>query len=126
MSAANSSIQATETSRARKDCAQTVPENAWRLEPHVCRSCFGRVASQRCGSPGERFYQCTNCGIEGYGQKPDVVCSCGLKLRKHKGDGRSASTFADAGVRCHENHKRSPEFPSRYVASYAGAQAGDV
>ena len=31
--------------------------------------------------------------------------------------------LVDAGIRCHENRSRSPEFPAVYVASYAGAQA---
>lgn len=97
--------------------------SSWRLEPHVCRVCFSRISSRKHGDA--RLYQCTNCGLEGIGHKPSVVCSCGLKIRKSKGDGRTAATFADAGVRCHENKAISPEFPSLYVCSYAGAQEVD-
>lgn len=92
------------------------------LEDHVCRSCFGRIASEP-HAPGERRYFCTNCGLEGVGSKPAVVCSCGMKLRKLKGDGRTAVALVDAGVRCHPNKRQSPEFPALFVASYGGAQA---
>lgn len=92
------------------------------LEPHVCRSCFGRVASEP-HQAGERRYFCTNCGLEAIGQKPSVICSCGMKLRKVRGDGRTSVALVDAGLRCHENKRVSPEFPALYVASYGGAQA---
>lgn len=93
----------------------------WRLEPHVCRVCFGRVASRK--TDAGRLYQCTNCGAEAHGHRADVVCACGMKLRKHRCDGRSSVTLVDAGIRCHENLRRSPEFPSQYTASFGGAQA---
>ena len=126
--AANSVIQATESSPARKSCAHETQvvgaqDNSWRLEPHVCRSCFSRIASKRADKPGERIFECTNCGLSGQGQKASVVCSCGIKLRKHRGDGRSGEVLADAGIRCHENQKRTPEFPSLYACSFGGAQA---
>ncbi len=92
------------------------------LEPHVCRSCFGRIASEP-DQGGERRYFCTSCGLEAIGSKPSVVCSCGIKLRKAKGDGRTSVTLVDAGVRCHPNKQVSPEFPALFVASYGGAQA---
>lgn len=94
-----------------------------RLESHVCRSCFGRIASFPAADGDARVYQCTNCGLEAEGHKPGVVCACGTKLRKRKGDGRSAETLVDAGLRCHPNRRISPEFPSLYVCSYGGAQA---
>lgn len=128
--AENFSERATDNSRARKEGAQKPVEpiscaqdNLWSLEPHVCRSCFGRIASQRTSTPGQRLYQCTNCGVEGVGHKAGVVCGCGIKLRKHRGDGRSADTLVDAGVRCHANRRKSPEFTSLYVCSHGGAQA---
>jgi hypothetical protein len=127
--AANFDKQTTEASPARKDCAQqsgtqvVSAQDAWRLEPHVCRSCFSRIASQRTDKPGERRFECTNCGLSAVGHKASVVCSCGIKLRKHRGDGRSGEVLADAGIRCHENQKRSPEFPSLYACSFGGAQA---
>lgn len=80
-----------------------------RLEPHVCRVCFGRVASRALGD--RRVYVCTNCGLEGVGGKPSAICACGIKVRKN-----------DAGIRCHANKVRSPEFPALFVASYGGAQ----
>ena len=87
---------------------------AWRLEPHVCRHCFGRLAST--GAPGgARRYQCTNCGAEAVGLTPDVLCSCGLKLRSHGPGGG----LVDAGLRCQPNPSPSPEFPSLFVAAEA-------
>lgn len=88
----------------------------WRLEPHVCRSCFSRVASRELDEDGKRLYQCTNCGLEAEGHKPSALCACGAKIRKGKG------ASVSAGLQCHENKARSPEFPARYVASFAGAQ----
>lgn len=96
------------------------------LESHVCRSCFGRVASEiHCKETGERRFFCTNCGLEAIGHKPSAVCSCGLKVRKARGDGRSSTVLVDAGLRCHPNRRRSPEFPSLYTASFGGAQGGE-
>lgn len=103
---------------------ETQSENGsgWRLEPHCCRACFGRVASFKT-SDGVRMFMCTNCGLSEAGLKPSVVCACGLKLRKVKGDGRSSVVMVDAGIRCHENLARTPEFPALYVCSYGGAQS---
>lgn len=95
-------------------------ESAWKLEPHCCRLCFGRVASRR--DDDERIYQCTNCGTQAVGMKPAAICACGIKIKKSRGDGRSSMVLVDAGIRCHENKSKSPEFPSLYVASYGGAQ----
>lgn len=107
--------------RARaRDCSKI---SGMRLEPHVCRVCFGRIASFPAADGDGRTYQCTNCGLEAQGHKASVVCACGIKLHKRKGDGRSAATLQDAGVRCHENRRVSPEFPALYVASFGGAQA---
>lgn len=107
--------------KSRARASQVEQDSSWRLEPHCCRVCFGRIASRKSGNG--RTYQCTNCGLEAAGHKPSVVCACGLKLRKRKGDGRSAETMADAGIRCHPNKRISPEFPSLYTASFGGAQA---
>lgn len=93
----------------------SAPAELWRLEPHCCRSCFSRIASRP--SENGRLYQCTNCGLEAEGHKPSVLCACGTKLRKGKG-----ATYVDAGIRCHENKAKSPEFPAVYVSSYGGAQ----
>lgn len=94
-------------------------EYIWRLEPHVCRHCFARIASAK--TEHGRLYRCTNCGLEGEGGKPGVVCACGIKLRKARADGRSGEAMIDAGVRCHPNPDPSPSNPSLYVASYAVA-----
>lgn len=95
-----------------------------RLEPHVCRVCFGRIASEvSCEETGERRFFCSCCGLEATGHKPAVVCACGIKLRKSKGDGRTSAVLVDAGIRCRENLAKSPDFPALFVASYAGAQA---
>lgn len=95
-----------------------------RLEPHVCRACFGRIASEiSCEETGARRYFCACCGLDAVGHKASAVCACGLKLRKARGDGRSSAVLVDAGIRCHENLARTPEFPALFVASYAGAQA---
>lgn len=90
----------------------------WRLEPHVCRACFGRLVSRPAddADEGQRLYHCSNCGLEAEGHKPSALCACGTKLRKGKGQ------FVDAGLRCHENSAKSPEFPAEIVASYGGAQ----
>ena len=89
----------------------------WRLEPHVCRSCFGRIVSKSIDDDGDRRqYVCTNCGLQAEGAKASALCACGMKLKKKSG------VHADAGLRCHENHARSIEFPAMYVASYGGAQ----
>ena len=90
----------------------------WRLEPHVCRHCFGRIASKALDDEDDkRLYQCTHCGLEVEGHKASVLCACGTKIRKGK------TSMVDAGLRCHLNAARSPEFPALYVASFAGAQS---
>lgn len=89
----------------------------WRLEPHVCRACFGRVASRELDDEGmAREYVCTNCGLSAEGARVSVICACGTKLKSGK------SAQKDAGLRCHENRARSPEFPALYAASFNGAQ----
>lgn len=82
----------------------------WRLECHVCRICFGRVARRKTFE-GKTLYRCTNCGVEREGREPAVICSCGIKLK----------TKIDAGIRCVVNEQRSPESPSEIVARQATA-----
>lgn len=99
-------------------------QHCWSLEPHVCRACFGRIASRPADGDEDshsRVYQCTNCGLEAEGAKASVVCACGTKVRK---GGKASASFVDAGLRCHANQEPSPAFPSQFVASYAGAQGG--
>ena len=80
----------------------------------MCRHCFGRLASTDAGE-GRRRYQCTNCGAEAVGLSPDVLCSCGLKLRHHGPGGG----LVDAGLRCQPNPSPTPDFPSLFVAAEA-------
>lgn len=110
----------------RAQARDSAIKSGFRLEPHVCRACFARVASFPAADGDARVYQCTNCGLEAEGHKASAVCACGIKMRKVKGNGRTAVVMVDAGIRCHENKARSPEFPSLYTASYAGAQSGAV
>ncbi len=84
----------------------------WRLEPHVCRVCFGRLVSQH-GLAGTRRFLCTNCGADGVGLGSEVLCACGLHLRK-KGDGYGTIS---AGLSCQPNPAPRPDFPSLFVAA---------
>lgn len=95
---------------------------AWNLEPHICRKCFGRLVSRVVpGSvPGAelRVYQCTNCGAEAQHTNADAICCCGIKIKRAGRNGtKASSTLVDAGVRCIPNPEISPMFPSQYVAS---------
>ncbi len=76
----------------------------WRLEPHCCAGCFGRLLSREDGDA--RVYRCSNCGAEASGHRASVLCSCGIKLRTGK----------DAGIRCVAAADPTPECPSQIVA----------
>ncbi len=97
----------------------------WRLEPHCCRSCFGRIASRPLDDLDDvstlRVFACTNCGLEATGRKAHVLCACGMRIYKNG----ASKKGIDAGLRCHKNKNPSPSFPSLYVATYAAAQGGD-
>lgn len=77
----------------------------WRLTPHCCRACFGRVLARETFDR-RKVYRCSNCGVEREGTDSRVICTCGMKLRKS----------VDAGIRCVENTDKSPEWPSEIVA----------
>ncbi|ATI15689.1 hypothetical protein [Bordetella phage vB_BbrM_PHB04] len=77
----------------------------WKLTPHVCRACFGRVLMRETFDR-RKVFRCSNCGAEREGHDSRVICTCGLKLR----------TGIDAGVRCMVNADKSPEWPSEIVA----------
>lgn len=77
-------------------------DRLWRLTPHVCRKCLGRIVTSEDGSVS----RCTNCGLEHAGDH-STVCCCGLKLR----NGRPA------GLHCKPNDKPTAELPSEIVAS---------
>ncbi len=99
--------------------SRMVVSEGWHLEPHVCKNCFGRVASVgQTSSDGAIRYLCTNCGDEGVGRSSSVICACGIKLHSQAEGKRVGPANRDAWVRCITNPKRSPEFPSEYVASY--------
>jgi hypothetical protein len=94
--------------RAKPPC-----KNAqWEIEDHVCRHCFGRMVSTRLSSGATR-YRCTNCGAEGEGHAPSVLCACGLKLRS----AAPGLDLVDAGIRCVPNPSPSAAFPSQIVAA---------
>lgn len=105
----------------------TVPENvradrySLRLEPHCCRACFGRIASAPIDDFGDRRYLCTVCGLTAGGTSAAVVCACGIKRRRPGASGKRDFDLVDAGIRCHENPRVSPEMPALIVASYGGA-----
>jgi hypothetical protein len=48
-------------------------EDGWRLAPHVCRSCLGRVL-ERAGT-----FRCSDCELQG-GTAPEDICGCGLQV----------------------------------------------
>ena len=93
----------------------TKKNESCQLEPHICRKCFARLASQPAGG-GLRRYFCTNCGAEAEATSADELCCCGIKIRKPGRSGKAA-VLVDAGVRCIPNPDPTPLFPSLYVAS---------
>ena len=80
----------------------------WEIEPHVCRSCGGRILSREVEDHTE--YRCSNCGATATGHKPAVLCCCGLKARG----------TVDVGVRCRRNEAPTPEVPAEIVAALSG------
>lgn len=102
--------------RAREaKSGQSVADPAWHLEPHICRACFGRLASRALPS-GEQEFLCTNCMHLTLSDTHQDACCCGMKIRKRNGTGRSGGPMVDAGVRCIVNPEKSPAYPSAYVA----------
>jgi ribosomal protein L37AE/L43A len=104
--------------KTRAHVVETTPyhaEDAWTLEDHVCRSCFGRLVSRPLDS-GLSQYQCSNCGLVREGHSAEVLCACGMKVRKSLRNAMTGNTLIDAGIRCIRNTNTSPEFPSLIVA----------
>jgi hypothetical protein len=87
----------------------------WELQPHVCKICFGRMAS-RAISEEKMEVLCTNCGATSEQENIAGACCCGITVRKRNGIGRSGGPLVDAGLRCVANPSRSPSFPSMYIA----------
>jgi hypothetical protein len=88
----------------------------YRIEPHVCVSCMGRVLSRAlpdpdgaAPAPPSRLYRCAECGIERVGQAPEIICACGFKV----------SGRATIGLRCEPNPGKSSEFPAEIIAVQA-------
>ena len=86
-------------------------ELLWRITPHICRSCLGRVL-ERIAPDGSRVFRCAKCGIERFGGDDAAICMCGLRLG---GDG------VDLGVRCVPNSGRHQEILSEIIAEQVGA-----
>lgn len=100
----------------RDDPPRAVVERAeppsWRLVPHCCHACFGRLVS-RPGRGGATYYRCSNCGLERESTRPETLCACGITLR----------TGRNAGLRCIRNPAPTPECPSEIVVEeVAGPQ----
>jgi len=88
--------------------------DSYRIEPHVCVSCMGRVLSRALpdldgGAPTTRLYRCAECGIERVGQAPTIICACGFKV----------SGRATIGLRCEPDPGKSSEFPAEIIARQA-------
>ncbi len=94
----------------------------WDLEPHVCKHCFGRIASKAL-TGGLIEYQCTNCGVSSKAIEPSMLCACGIKLHVAEDGKRVGAATRDAGIRCMANPKKSPSFPAEYVAAYVDQKA---
>ena len=89
----------------------------WRLEPHVCKTCFGRIMSRSGDEVGERVYRCSNCGAEAAGGGAAVLCCCGVTLRKPARNGaKYGGEQVNAGIRCVANPSRSEILPGEFVA----------
>lgn len=80
---------------------------AWRVTAHICRACMGRILARETFD-GKRVYRCSNCGIEREGRRESTLCCCGIRFGKSQ---------RDAGIRCLENPRRSPECMSEIVAA---------
>lgn len=80
----------------------------WRIENHICRSCFGRLLT-RIAPKEPRLARCADCGRED--QTVRALCVCGSTLA----DGRSA------GLRCTRNQAPAPGAEQEIVGQLVGA-----
>jgi hypothetical protein len=79
----------------------------WKLEPHVCAACFGRVAGRLVNAKGEptrREFRCTVCAATWSGSVT-AGCACGMKVGNR-----------DAGIRCVRNPNPRPELLAEFIA----------
>ena len=77
----------------------------WVITQHCCRICYARVLV-RTTFDHRKIHRCSNCGVEMEGERPSVICACGIKLNHNR----------DAGVRCVVNTQRTHENPAEIVA----------
>jgi hypothetical protein len=85
----------------------------WRLTPHVCGACFGRVLRSEPGLDGRWRFRCADCGVEsdlGNDRSPPL-CACRIKFANR-----------NAGIRCAENPNPRPEMPAEFIAIDKGEQ----
>jgi hypothetical protein len=80
-------------------------DDLWRLTPHACRVCLGRVLA-RVNQDGTQsgHVRCAECGLEADGGHKSL-CACGQRNR----GGR------DAGLRCAVNENRCLEMPQEII-----------
>jgi hypothetical protein len=104
-----SELRGSNLSPISKKTRAPAPDVGFRLEQHVCRHCFGRLLSALAPGADARRYVCSNCGAEAVGAAPDVLCSCGLRLKGKGGE-------VDVGVRCAPNPSPTPTLPSQIIA----------
>jgi hypothetical protein len=83
-------------------------EFEYRVTPHICRICFGRVLMRETFDK-RKLFRCSNCGVELEGKNEAAICMCGLKL----------GTKVDAGIRCVPNPEKRPELPNEIIAEQA-------
>jgi hypothetical protein len=84
---------------------------SFRIEPHVCVHCMGRVLSRALPDLDDvaaisRLFRCADCGVEKEGQTPSVICTCGFKVHRR----------TNLGLRCESNTGKTPEFPAEIIA----------
>lgn len=77
----------------------------WTLEPHLCRSCGGRLLSRP--SIRSNDYRCARCGTEAEASSPEAICFCGIRV---------GSIGRDAGVRCTRNPHPTHNVPDEIIA----------
>jgi hypothetical protein len=78
-----------------------MPHDLWRLSPHVCRRCFGRVLE------GDGVFRCSVCGAVAAG-KVELMCACGLTVAQPSGNRVRA-------FRCITNPAPCPASPAEVV-----------
>lgn len=101
-----------DVARAVPVSESTAASAGWRLEPHCCIECFGRILSQPAATTGVgrqslTRYRCSECGAEKAGTSAAVVCACGFQF-----NGRH-----HLRLKCQPNANKSTFHPAEYVAT---------